>query len=357
MRWYHETRRLFLAAFGRQQPSRYASHTSSRFADLDIGYLLIETITSGEMLSESWDEARDATRLHNLQADLARVMVSLARVSLPCIGAFRMDNNGYLRLDNRPMSVTTVIHENEGLPLDLPRRKTFSSVEDFVFSQLAAFENRFFGQPNGVASHEDAWYQMASFAGAKLAFPQLFRDNLRNGPFVFSLTDLHRSNIFVDENWNITYIIDLEFACSWPVEFLQAPYWLDGGSIDEVTSVGLASIHEDFVEHIKREEKLQQCKDLDRESLSSIMQQSWANGTLWVPLALRDPVSFQGIFYKRILKGYFDFPDEELDNGAYLRFCSRLFRRDLTSIIDRKLDDQKRYTDRLTKTFDEPAEE
>ncbi|OAR01764.1 hypothetical protein LLEC1_06112 [Akanthomyces lecanii] len=356
-RWYHEIRRLFLAAFGREQPSRYVSHTSSRFADLDIGYLLIETITSGKMLSESWDDARDAPRLHNLQGDLARVMVSLARVPLPCIGAFRMDSNGYVRLDNRPMSVTTTIHENEGLSLDIPRRTTFSSVKEFVSSQLAAFENRFFEQPNGVASYEDAWYQMASFAAAKLTFPQLFRDDLGNGPFVFSLTDLHRSNIFVDENWNITCIIDLEFACSWPVEFLQTPYWLDGGTIDQVTSVGFAPIHEEFMEHIRREEKLQQCNNLDTEPLSSIMQQSWANGTFWVPLALRDPVSFQGIFYKSILNGHFDFPNEELDNGAYLRFCSRLFRHDIPSIIDRKIDDQKSYMDRLTQAFADHAEE
>ncbi|KAK3175421.1 hypothetical protein K4F52_010282 [Lecanicillium sp. MT-2017a] len=253
------------------------------------------------------------------------------------------------------MSVTTTMHENEGLSLDMSRRTTFSSVKDFVLSQLSAFETRFFEQPNGVSSHEDAWYQMASFAGAKLTFPQLLRDDLCDGPFVFSLTDLHRSNIFVDESWNIICIIDLEFACSWPVEFLQTPYWLDGGFIDEITSVDLAPVHSEFIEHIRREEKLQQCRDWGTEPLSSIMQQSWVNGTFWVPLALRDPVSFTGIFYKRILKDHFDFPDEELDNGAYLRFCSRLFRRDLPSIIDRKLNDQQRYLERLTKAFADTA--
>ncbi|EFY84979.1 hypothetical protein MAC_08963 [Metarhizium acridum CQMa 102] len=354
-RWFHKARRFFLATFGLQQPSQYVCHASSRFADLNIGYLLIETITSGEMLSESWDEKRDAARLQNLQGDLARVMVSLARVRLPRIGLFRLDSNGYLRLDNRPMSVQTTMHENEGLSLHMSRRTTFSSVKDFVLSQIAAFETRFIEQPNVIASHEDAWYQMTSLAAAKLTIPQLFRDDLCNGPFVFSLTDLHRSNIFVDENWNITCIIDLEFACSWPVEFLQTPYWLGGGLIDEVTSAELAPIHAEFMEHIRREEKLQQCRDPDTEPVSSIMQQSWADGTFWVPLALRDPVSFTEIFYKRILKGYFEFPDEELDNGAYLRFCSRFFRRNSSSIIDRKLDDRDRYMESLTEAFTDTA--
>ncbi|KAM3549085.1 hypothetical protein MY1884_008894 [Beauveria asiatica] len=350
-RWFHEARRLFRAAFGLQQPSQYVSHPSSRFAALDISYLLLETVTSGQTLSQSWDEKRDDARLQNLQGDLARVIVSLARVPLPRIGAFRLDSNGYLRLDNRPISVTTAMHENEGLPLDLPRRTTFSSVKDFTLSQLAAFETRFLEQPNAIVNREDAWRQMASLAGAKLTFPQLFRDDLRNGPFVFSLTDLHRSNIFVNENWNITYIIDLEFACSLPVEFLQTPYWLDGGFIDQVTSAEFTPIHTEFMEHIRREEKLQQCRYPDTEPLSSIMEQSWASGTFWVPLALRDPVSFTDIFYHRILKGHFEFPDEELDNGAYLRFCSRLYRRNLPSIIDRKLDDRKRYMERLTEAF------
>ncbi|EGX95241.1 Aminoglycoside phosphotransferase [Cordyceps militaris CM01] len=353
-RWLHEARRLFRAAFGLQQPSQYVPHSSSRLAALDVSYLLLETVTSGQTLSHSWDEKRDDNAcLQNLQGDLARIIVSLARVPLPRIGAFRLDSHGYLHLDNRPISVTTATHENEGLPLHLPRRTTFSNVEDFAFSQLAAFETRFFKQPNAIVDREDAWRQMASLAGAKLTFPQLFRDDLRNGPFVFSLTDLHRSNIFVDENWNITYIIDLEFACSLPVEYLQTPYWLDGAFIDQVTSTEFAPIHTEFMEHIRREEKLQQCQ----YPLSSIMEQSWDRGTFWVPLALRDPVSFTDLFYERILKGCFAFPDEELENGAYFRFCSRLYRRNLPSIIDQKLDDQKRYIERLTEAFADAAAE
>jgi hypothetical protein len=32
--------------------------------------------------------------------------------------------------------------------------------------------------------------------------------------FLYRLTDLHPSNIFVDSDWNIKYVIDLEWACS-----------------------------------------------------------------------------------------------------------------------------------------------
>jgi Ser/Thr protein kinase RdoA (MazF antagonist) len=33
------------------------------------------------------------------------------------------------------------------------------------------------------------------------------------GPSFLQFTDLHASNIFVDADWNITGIIDLEFIC------------------------------------------------------------------------------------------------------------------------------------------------
>ena len=325
-------------------------HRPSRFADLDIGYLLIETITSGEMLSDSWDEKCNNVRLQeNLQRDLARIMLSLASVSLPRIGTFRLDGKGYLHLDNRPLSVQSTIQENEGIPFDISRYTTFSSVNDFVLSHLAAFDNRLLYQPNAIASRDDAYYQMTSLAAAKTIFPQLFRKDLDNGPFVFALTDLHRSNIFVDEDWNITCIIDLEFACSWPIEFLQPPYWLGGGLIDQIEPIEFAPKHAGFLEHLKRGEQLQNY-ERDAESLSSIMQQAWTNGAFWVTLAVRDPIAFTTIFYDRVLPDYFSFTSEELDKADYQCFA-RLWRRDISRIVDLKLQDRDRYLERLKEVF------
>lgn len=353
----HEARRLFRAAFGLQQPSQYVPHASSRLAALDIGYILISTITSGQTLAQSWDEKRDDARLQNLQRDLARVMVSLARVPLPRIGSFRLDNDGYLRLDNRPISVQSTVHENEGLTIGMSRRTTFTSVKEFVLSQLAGYETRFLEQANATADREDAWYQMGALAAAKLTFPQLLRDDLCSGPFVLALTDLHRSNIFVDENWNITSIMDLEFACAWPVEFLHTPHWLEVQFINDVTPAGFAPRHTEFMEHIRREEKLQQGRDPNTESLSSIMQRSWDSGTFWIPIVLMHPVSFSELLSRRILKGYFECPDEDLDNGEVFRFYARLFRRNISGIIDRKLDDHKMYLDGLTQAFANATED
>lgn len=42
--------------------------------------------------------------------------------------------------------------------------------------------------------------------------------DLRDGPFPLQLTDLHVSNILVDEQWNVTGLIGLEWICALPSE-------------------------------------------------------------------------------------------------------------------------------------------
>ena len=325
-------------------------HSSSRFTDLDIGYLLIQTITSGEILSESWDDKCDDVPLKdNLQRSLARIMLSLASVPLPRIGAFRLDNKGYLNLDNRPLNVMLTMHENEGIPLDISRHKTFSSVDDLVLHHVTAFDNRLLHQQNAISSSDDAWHQMTSLAAARAIFPQMFRRDLCNGPFVFTLTDVHRSNIFVDEDWNITCIIDLEFASSLPIEFTQPPYWLSGGLIDEIDPITFEPSHVAFLELLEVEEKLRSCQT-DVGPLSCIMRQAWRNGAFWVTLAIRDPVAFTEIFYDRILPNYFSYSSDELSKADY-SFFARMWRPGVCELIDKKLQDRDTYLERLNAAF------
>ncbi|KAJ5948321.1 hypothetical protein N7466_001336 [Penicillium verhagenii] len=67
--------------------------------------------------------------------------------------------------------------------------------------------------------------------------------NLRQGPFFYSLTDLHPSNIF---------------ASSLPTKTLRAPYWLTGLSIDNIIDKHLETFKatfNEFLDIFQEEEK------------------------------------------------------------------------------------------------------
>ncbi|KAM3513330.1 hypothetical protein MY11210_003014 [Beauveria gryllotalpidicola] len=352
LRWFQHVRRFVLAAVRLEQPSQLVPHNSTHLTSLDVGYLLIQIIASGKMLSASWAEECHDTRLQaNLQRDVARVMLSLANAGpLPCIGTFRVDDRGYLRLDNRPLSIQSTIAENEGIPVNMHRSQTFTSVKDFILHHIDAFSSRLLHQPNGTDSHQDACYQMASLAGAQALFPQLFRQEFNSGPFVFALTDLHRSNIIVDDEWNIVCIIDLEFACSWPVEFVQPPYWLGGEALDEVTIQSFTALHEGFIGHIERSEALLPTATSGQEPLSAIMRQGWTLGTFWVTLAVMDPIAFTEVFYERILLDFMGVSQEELSKADYA-FFARFWHNNINEVIDRKLRDFDAYNEQLDLLF------
>lgn len=356
-RYIHLIHRQLLRLLGLQLPSQYIPHHSHHLLDLDIGYLLIQTITNGQMLSETWDEKHEDSRLqNNLQRDLARIMLSLASIPLPRIGAFRIDHKGYLRLDNRPLSIQGTMQENEGIPLDLSRSRTFSRVDEFVLHYLDSFDNRFLHQPNAIRDETDAWSQMTGLAVARSVFPRLFRREFNEGPFVYALTDLHRSNIFVDEGWNVTCIIDLEFACSLPVEFLGPPYWLSGKFVDEMRPKDFEAQYEAFVEHVKcAKEEQSPGKGMAMESLSSVMKQAWTSGAYWAKLAVEDPMGFTGVFYYALLPFYFGVTGEDIDD-SYYRCFSRLWRPGVSGILEKKLEERKRYDEQLRVVFAESNE-
>ncbi|KGQ02026.1 hypothetical protein PAAG_11202 [Paracoccidioides lutzii Pb01] len=51
----------------------------------------------------------------------------------------------------------------------------------------------------------------------------------------YLLNDLHVNNILIDDDWNVKCLIDLERACSWPIEMLHSPHWFE--SVDTIEPV------------------------------------------------------------------------------------------------------------------------
>ncbi|RAH70510.1 uncharacterized protein BO66DRAFT_411178 [Aspergillus aculeatinus CBS 121060] len=186
-------------------------------------------------------------------------ILTLARTPLPKIGSFVLDENGYLSLSNRPLTLEIQQLENEHIPVDIPRNVTHNTVDSYLNDVIAFHESRLRHQPNAIKSLEDGFYQTAALM----------------------------TNVFVDDNWNIKCLIDLEWACSHPVQMIHPPYWLTNQAIDLVNSDEYERFHAEFMAAFA-EEELQINPPI---SLHSILQQGWERGTFWCALALSSPTA------------------------------------------------------------------
>lgn len=214
--WY--LRRRALLTLGYPVPCRYISRQLVRTLDteyLDAGYLVVDYIeeTHGKMLSKSWEEMRhDKQRRLNLFSDLSPIMLSLAQSPLPRIGSLTIDKHDVLCLINRPLTLRLQHLENEGIPTNIDRSLTYSTTNAYLLDLLLCHDSRIRDQPNSIREQFDGQAQLSTLTAMRALIPQFANRDLRHGPFVLTLTDLHQSNIFVDNEWHIKYLIDPEWA-------------------------------------------------------------------------------------------------------------------------------------------------
>jgi len=192
-------RRGLLSLLGYSVPCQCIRSRS--LSNLKTGYLLMDHIAEedGVMLSESWEEMRhDKVRRSNLFTGLSKIMLSLSRIPLPRIGSFTINNDGVLSLTNRPLTLRLQQLENEGIPSNLDRESTYTTVEPYLLDLLALHDSRLRYQPNAVNDAADCQSQMAALTGMRAVLHHFYSRKLRHGPFFFTLTDMHQSNVFVD---------------------------------------------------------------------------------------------------------------------------------------------------------------
>lgn len=233
-----------------------------RLGALRTGYMIIGYIKSGRMLSDSWAaHLQDTTRKKTLFNDLANVILSLNRTKLPRIGSLTINNYGVIGLTNRPLTLRLQTFENRGIPT-IPDGSTYQSVEPYLLDLLQCHDNRIYHQPNAIHDVKDGQEQLAALTMMRGLLHQFVSRQYRHGPFVLTLTDLHPSNIFVDDEWHITSLIDLEWACAFPVELQTPPYWLTGRPIDDIERGEHLQTFEkvviEFIEALDEQEKVLQ---------------------------------------------------------------------------------------------------
>ncbi|KAB8213342.1 hypothetical protein BDV33DRAFT_66606 [Aspergillus novoparasiticus] len=359
-RWIQHLRQRVLLLLGRPTPSRYIRHQRRTEVPKsgwpNVGYLIIEYIeeTKGKMLSSTWSLKRDDVKLRkNFFRDLSRIYLSLSRTPLPRIGSFIIDNNGFICLQNRPLSLGIQDLENERIPTDMPRDYTYSTVDSYIVDILSLHDSRLLHQPNAINDLGDYIYQTSSLTTMRAISSSFFHRDLRRGPFIFSLTDLHPSNIFVDENWNITSLVDLEWACSLPIEMIQPPHWLTSMAVDRIVSSEYNTSRLEFMSALTNEEgsRSPTCKDLFPISLklSGIMSAAWDKGTFWYSLALSSPTGLFAIFYKELQPRFIN---KCPDHGSFHQIMPWYWKQDIVTILTHKLADKEAYDMQLRHEFE-----
>lgn len=340
--------------FGLPVPSRYVSHSAAN--SLDTEYLLLQKIEArdGEMLSKYWEEHKgDPARRANLFRGLTCITLSSARIPLQRIGSFTFRDDGIIPLSNQPLTCPLTIMESHGAPRAIRQNTTYSSVEPYVSDLLDYHDRRFLNQPNAVFDSLDGQTQMAQKVLLRAVGHHFLRRDVRNGPYALRLTDLHRSNIFVDEMWNITYLIDLEWVCSLPIDMLGAPYWLTGLGIDEIHEEALEtydSIRQEYMRiFIEEEDTLLGLQSSLR--LSRIMEFAWVDGRYWYYSCLTSLNAMYTIFPHILVKFHLS---DLSDDATGVLF--RLWAPESEQTPANKLTDKEKYDEELRAKFGEPVE-
>ncbi|KAH1383121.1 hypothetical protein KXX10_005838 [Aspergillus fumigatus] len=340
-------RRRLLKWLNYHSPSPYVQHQTNDKIVLGTPYLLIEYIdpSRGKMLSETWEEGRHDIRLRtNLFHGLSHIMLALARIPLPKIGSFTLDEKGYLSLNNRPLTLEIHQLENEHIPLDMPRNATYATVDSYVNDILAFHESRLRHQPNAVNDVEDGFYQTSALMVMRSVWSCFFRRDFLRGPFFLNLTDLNQSNIFVDNDWNIKCLIDLEWACSHPVEMIQPPHWLTNQAVDLISIDDYDILRKEFMTALAEEEM----KIEPPVRLYPILQDGWDRGTFWCSLALSSPTALFKIFYDFIQQRF----SRDHDDPAFWKITMPYWTFNTFGFIENKVKDKEQYDISLRKAFE-----
>ncbi|KAE8152358.1 hypothetical protein BDV25DRAFT_69954 [Aspergillus avenaceus] len=360
---FQHLRRLLLSYLNRQVPTRYVPCPSTRLLDqrtLRTGYILVEYIegTTGEMLSSTWKKRHNDTQLRtNLFRDLARILLSVSQLSLPKIGSLVIDHSGFLQLINRPLSLEIQDLENERIPTHIARDYTYSTVGSYITDILGVHDSRLINQPNAINDSGDYLYQASALTAMRAVLPSFFRRELCRGPFVLSFTDLHPSNIFVDKDWHITALVDLEWACARPVEMIRTPTWLTNQAVDEIaeTPEEYDQMRAEFVDTLRTEEDRSGFTGFvgsNCESrLSTIMGKGWESGAFWYSLALASPTGLFSVFYKQIQPRFLKYCSDQDGCDTFHQAMPWYWSQDFVRIGARKLADKKEYDIRLREEF------
>ncbi|XWW97823.1 hypothetical protein V2A60_005810 [Cordyceps javanica] len=347
--WWRRLWRRFNSIYafllGRPGPITHMRHSIRH--NLASGFLLI-SCARGERLDVLWrDHCHDRSYRANLFRGLARIAVSMNAVPQPRLGSFSLQPDDTIALSNRPLNMYMHMAENEGVPSGMPRQQTYGEVDSYIADLLSLQDSKLRNQPNAIFDVEDGQRQMAASAGMRAVAHHFTRNMSRHGPFYFTLNDLNQQNIFVDEDWNIETIINLEWAHTLPIEMKTPPFWLTSrpvdGFMDPVHRKEYEEILEEYLAIYEEEEKKRRGGST-RETTTQ--RRVWNNGSFWFYKAVVIPKAKYNLFNWHIQPM---FNEDHPDMSIFDEIVHFYWGADASSVMDAKIEERKAYIEDVKK--------
>ncbi|KAF2768962.1 hypothetical protein EJ03DRAFT_351624 [Teratosphaeria nubilosa] len=227
---------------------------------------------------------------------------------------------------------------------------TYSSTASYLQDVLAYQDARTQHQPNAILGRNDGIYQLSALVGLRAILPKFFRRESCREQYVMNLCDLHQSNIFVDDDWHITRIIDLEFACSSPIELLHVPHWLTDQGVDQLDGprgVEYKAAYDQYVDPVAEREVATQ----GTSTLSQLSRENWSSGRMWRVAALASLNVFPAMFSQHLRPRYF----KEWKSDSHAWPLAQLWCENVSEFLDAKARDLQDYETRVREVFAEVA--
>ncbi|KAG9250229.1 uncharacterized protein F5Z01DRAFT_640481 [Emericellopsis atlantica] len=326
--------------------SNYNRNTSA--PAIGTPYMLLEFVGPevGNMLSITWEQhMNDTKRRARLYEGMSRIMLSLTRLPQTRIGCYRFNlSDATITLTNRPLLSTTIIFENAGTPRTIQPTETYYNTDGFLSDMLSFFDDQFLQDPHAIRDEDDAYERIALRTLLRAVAHHFIIRHRRNGPFLLQLTDFHQSNILVDDDWNITCLIDLEWICALPIEMLEVPDWLTNRSPEQLTGEHFDQFDNErqiFLGAMdEMSKKVQQEHDVQ---IMRVIRDSWTSKGVWFWTCIRSINLWLFLIEDHILPkfSYHGGIDDDLKR------VSTVWREGVAEIVEAKQREEAEYLEEL----------
>lgn len=353
-RWHQRVltiiRQFWAWAFRRPYFRPFAPHQG--LVSLKSGYLLMEYFEKGRGRTLSAVGHPPPEYRPTLFRSLRRILLDLAR-PLSKIGSFTVLDSGEVSLSNRPLTRGLAVLENAGVPTEIPRDQSYSSTDSYLLDLLNCHDQRLIHQPNVARSKLDLEGQMATIVALRALYSSFMNTPLRREPPIFQFTDLHESNFFVDEQYHITGIVDIEWSCVLPREMQHPPFWLSGHELDDLDGEGtreneekFKSACEEFLQILEEEHDGGETFSICPHDYAQAMRDSLRRKQHWYLTAVKIPRIAYNIFINKI-QPHFAFSHSEEEAGKFQDVVARYWRIDTMAFFEQKRRDWSNYLSQL----------